>query len=77
MYYSIVYLYLIDGITLWVFMPRGNASKILMTKLKLSQSQKNIIRMISAAKYSTDAEPLFKFLKILLLEDIYQHQIVN
>ena len=33
--------------------------------------------MISAAKYSTDAEPLIKFLKILLLEDIYQHQIVN
>ena len=65
-----VYPYLIYGNTLW-----GNASKIHLTKLVTIQ--KKIIKMISAANYSAHTEPLFRTLKILKLEDIYHHQIVN
>ena len=65
-----VYPYLIYGITLW-----GNATKIDVTKL--ITIQKKIIRMVSAAKYSAHTEPLFKTLKILKLEDVYHHQILN
>ena len=69
-YYSMVYPYLIYGITLW-----GNAPKIHLTKL--ITIQKKIIKMVSAAKYSAHTEPLFKTLKILKLEDVYHHQILN
>ena len=52
-YYSMVYPYLLYGITLW-----GNASNIHLTKR--ITIQKMIIRMILAAKYSAHTEPLFK-----------------
>ena len=68
-YYSMVYPYLIYGITLW-----GNASKIHLTKLITIENK--IIRIISAAtKYNAHTEPLSKTLKILKLEDVYHHQI--
>lgn len=42
---------------------------------KLSRLQKQAIRVISKAKYNAHTNPLFKYLKILKIEDIYLLQI--
>jgi len=70
LYYSLVYPYLLYGITLW-----GNTYRIHLQKLIIAQ--KKIIRLIMGANYNANTEPLFKSLGILKLPDIYKLQIIK
>ena len=66
--YSLVYPYVLYGITVWGSTYHAYLSKLVMM-------QKKIIRIITGAKYDAHAEPLFKTAKLLKLDDIYRLQI--
>jgi len=70
LYYSIVYPYLIYGITLW-----GSTFESQLTKIKVMQ--KKIVRAIYGAPYNAHTEPIFKQLKIIKFEDLYKLQVAK
>ena len=65
LYYSLVYPYLIYGITLWGSAAKNHLSKIIIM-------QKKIIRAIVEAPYNAHTNTIFHKLNILKLEDIYK-----
>ena len=70
LYHSLVYPYLLYGITLW-----GNTYNVYLTKLIILQ--KKLVRLITGANYTAHTEPIFKELKLLKLIDIYRMQIAS
>jgi len=67
LYYSLVYPYLTYGITLWGANYGTHLTKLVMI-------QKKIIRVIAGASYYAHTEPIFKYLRVLKLTDIYKIQ---
>ena len=58
-YYSLIHCHLHRGVTLWGWKPNF-----------IETLQRKAIRIISKAKYNAHAEPIFKHLGILKLQDI-------
>jgi hypothetical protein len=68
LYYSLIYPYIDYGITLW-----GTTHKTYVQRI--FTLQKKAVRIIAGAKYNEHTDPLFKRLKILKLNDIYEVKI--
>ena len=64
MYYSLIQPYLTYGILLW-----GGANKKHLNKLKVSQNK--TVRNINNSRYNESAQPIYKKLSILTLEQLY------
>ena len=64
LYYSMVYPYLIYGITLWGATYKSGVNKLIVM-------QKEVIRAVVSAKYNAHTDDLFNELGILKLDDVY------
>ena len=70
LYNALILPHLSYAIAVW-----GSASKCFINKLEITQ--KRIIRLISGARYDQHTSPLFKKLKILKLNDLYELELIK
>ena len=70
LYYSMIFPYLIYGITLWGATYKSSVNK-------LTVMQKKVIRAMVSAKYNAHTDDLFNELGILKLDDVYKLNVGN